>query len=255
MVQDSQILDNKFLLDMIDNHITNKIASSFIRKGDGENIVIGYNKIDKIKFKDFKRMMRIMNVRLISYRFQKFIQRSLIESFNNCDVLGISRKNQRYGYWAIEEEVLNLLDIKSNKFCDMNFHMEFVKDPNKEELDASIAKQIISNKNIGVISCFDSSKFLANHNTRVKKWIKMPIQKDSIFNKKLNIKFYRSVFSAINKNQVDFWIVAAGIHAKIFCNKIKLSGGIAVDIGSSIDSWNNIYHSRGYLKERFNKAN
>ena len=78
-MQDSQIIDNDFLLNMIDNHINEGIASSFIRKGDGENIVIGYKKIDGIKFKDFNRMMRIMNVRLFNYKFHAFIRKSLVD--------------------------------------------------------------------------------------------------------------------------------------------------------------------------------
>lgn len=254
MIVDSQIVDNNVLLNMINSHINNHVASSFIRKGDGENIVIGYKKIEKIKYRDFKRMMRIMNVRLINYKFQNYIQKSLIQSFNNCDMLGISCEKQRYGYWAIEEEVLKLLNVNSNKFCDMNFHMEFVKSPKKNLLDNSLAKKIISNKVVGVISCFDVSSFLAKHNTIIKKWIEMPIQKDRIINKKLNIQFYKNVFSSINENQVDFWIIAAGIHAKIFCNQIKLNGGIAVDIGSAIDSWKNIYSSRGYLRERLDNS-
>ena len=64
-----------------------------------------------------------------------------------------------------------------------------------------------------------------------------------------------NVFSEIIKNKVDFWIVAAGIHAKIFCNHIKVNGGIAIDLGSSIDSWKNIYTSRGYLTEIFTRFN
>ena len=254
-MKDSQIMDNDILLNMIDNHINEGIASSFIRKGDGENIVIGYKKIDGIKFKDFNRMMRIMNVRLFNYKFQEFIRKSLVESFNNCSVLGISKENHRFGHWEIEEKILALLDFRSNKYCDMNFHMEFIKYPNKNELDISVARKIISNKKIGIISCFDVSDFLARHNTIVKKWIKMPIQKDKLLNRKLNIFIYNDIFAEIINNKVDFWIVAAGIHAKIFCNQIKLNGGIAIDLGSSIDSWKNIYSSRGYLSEIFNRFN
>ena len=254
-MQDSQIIDNDILLTMINNHIDEGIASSFIRKGDGENIVIGYKNIGEIKFKDFSRMMRIMNVRLFNYKFQEFIRKSLVESFNNCNVLGISKENQRFGHWKIEEKILALLDFSSNKYCDMNFHMEFIKYPNKKELDISVARKIISNKKIGIISCFDVSDFLARHNTIVKKWIKMPIQKDKLLNRKLNIFIYNDIFAEIINNKVDFWIVAAGIHAKIFCNQIKLNGGIAIDLGSSIDSWKNIYSSRGYLTEIFNRFN
>ena len=68
------------------------------------------------------------------------------------------------------------------------------------------------------------------------------------------MNFYKNIIEEIKKNEVDYWIVAAGIHAKIFCNQIKLNGGIGIDIGSSIDTWKNIYTSRGHLK-KINKNN
>ena len=82
-------------------------------------------------------------------------------------------------------------------------------------------------------------------------WIKIPKQKDKIYNKKINQKFYNSVISQIKayNSQIDFWLIAAGIHGKIFCNVVKINSGIAIDIGSSIDSWVDNYKSRGYLKE------
>jgi hypothetical protein len=248
MVNNKTILDNNTLLEKINTSINKKVPSSFIRKGDGENIVIGYKNIRDIKFKDFYRMMRIMNISLINLNFHKFIQEDLINSFNNCDIMGISKKNQRYGHWAIEDEIINLLNFNSNQFCDMNFHMEFVKYPKSNQIKNKLAKKILSNKSIGVISCFDVSEFLHQYNTNIKKWIKMPIQRDNFFNKKIDMNFYNKAYNEIANNSVDVWIVAAGIHAKIFCNQIKVNGGIAVDIGSSIDSWKNIYSSRGYLK-------
>ena len=135
----------------------------------------------------------------------------------------------------------------------MNFHMEFINYPKRKILDISAAKRIISNRNIGIISCFDVSKFLSKHNTIVKKWIKIPIQK-KIIHKNFNMKFYNYIFEEINEIEVDFWIVAAGIHAKIFCNHIKLNGGIGIDIGSSIDTWKNIYSSRRHLREIYKNS-
>ena len=77
MIKNKDIISNDEVLSIIYNHITNKIPGSFIRKGDGENIVIGYKKIQKIKYKDFKHMMRIMNIRLFNFKFQKIVRKKL----------------------------------------------------------------------------------------------------------------------------------------------------------------------------------
>ena len=116
MNNDKNIITDENLLSLIINNIENKIPSSFIRKGDGENIVVGYQKIDSIKFKDFKHMMRIMNIRLFSLNFQRYVKNELVKSFTECDVLGISKSNQRYGHWAIEDEVLNKCKLEYKIF-------------------------------------------------------------------------------------------------------------------------------------------
>ena len=85
----------------------------------------------------------------------------------------ISKENQRYGHWEIENKVLKLLNSKSYIFGDMNFHMEFINYTKRKILDISAAKRIISNRNIGIISCFDVSKFLSKHkdlSNRIKKY-------------------------------------------------------------------------------------
>lgn len=251
MNNDKNIITDENLLSQIINNIENKIPSSFIRKGDGENIVVGYQKIDSIKFKDFKHMMRIMNIRLFNLNFQRYVKNELVKSFTECDVLGISKLNQRYGHWAIEDEVLSKCKLEHKIFCDMNFHMNFVKYPNQSLIKNSLVRQIISKRKIGVISCFNVEDTINLHQSNLIKWIEMPKQKDKLYNKKINQKFYNSVISQIKayNSQIDFWLIAAGIHGKIFCNVVKINSGIAIDIGSSIDSWVDNYKSRGYLKE------
>ena len=63
-------------------------------------------------------------------------------------------------------------------------------------------------------------------------------------------KFLR-ITSAIRnlKDNVDVWFVSAGAYAKPFSNQIKKNNGIAVDIGSAMDTWIGEYHSRKYLRE------
>ena len=51
-----------------------------------------------------------------------------------------------------------------------------------------------------------------------------------------------------NNDEIDLWFVAAGAYAKPFCNYIKKTGSIGIDIGSSIDTWLGEYDSRKYLR-------
>ena len=252
MVNSNNILENSDLFDIINKSIKNRIPSSFIRKGDGENIVIGYNRLKEIDYKQYKRIMRIMNVKLKNRSLQQFIIDELFSAFNNCNVLGISKIEQRYNFWAIENNILELLNFDSNQYCDMNFHMDFVKYPRENKIRNEVAREIISNKNLGIISCFNVKDFLFHHNSKLVKWIKMPIQNNLFgFGYKITLDFYYNAFSEIKKHndKIDVWLIGAGIHGKIFCNQIKKNNGIAIDIGSAIDSWKNIYNSRGYLKK------
>ena len=50
-------------------------------------------------------------------------------------------------------------------------------------------------------------------------------------------------------NNIDVWFLAAGAYAKPFSNYIKKNNGIAIDIGSAMDTWIGEYHSRKYLRE------
>ena len=150
MINSNNILENSDLFDIINKSIKNKIPSSFIRKGDGENIVIGYNRLKEIDYKQYKRIMRHMNVKLKNRSLQQFIIDELFSAFNNCNVLGISKIEQRYNFWAIENNVLELLNFVSNQYCDMNFHMDFVKYPRENKIRTEVAREIISNKNLGI---------------------------------------------------------------------------------------------------------
>tara|TARA_Y100001970_G_C14242233_1_gene865642 strand:+ start:1410 stop:2180 length:771 start_codon:yes stop_codon:yes gene_type:complete len=249
MNNDIDIITDEVLLNHIIDNINNKTPSSFVRKGDGENIVVGFQKINSITHKDFKRMMRIMNVGRYNLNFQQYIKNELLDSLLNCDFLGIAMSNQRYKKWAIEDEILERCNLNTKNYCNMNFHINFVKDPDSKLIKNSLVNKIISNKNIGIISCFNVKDVIQKHGSKLVKWIKVPKQRS--FLKKFNKEFYDHIIFDIKdyNTKVDFWLVASGIHGKIFCNVIKKNSGIAIDIGSSIDSWVDKYNSRGYLKK------
>ena len=67
----------------------------------------------------------------------------------------------------------------------------------------------------------------------------------------MNKRKFDKVINSINivNKEIDIWFLAAGPYAKVLSNYIKMKNGIAVDIGSAMDTWVGEYHSRKYLRE------
>ncbi|HRF08159.1 MAG TPA: hypothetical protein PL193_05875 [Xanthobacteraceae bacterium] len=48
---------------------------------------------------------------------------------------------------------------------------------------------------------------------------------------------FNEVISECRNAELGVWLVSCGSHAKIYCQEIKLAGGVALDIGSLSDRW------------------
>ena len=247
-------IENNQLLEIIKNKIDSKTPLSVVRKGDGENVIIGYNVVHGIKTIKYLRKLRHFNIRIINIKFQKYLRTELVKSFLNADYLGVAKN---YSYSSIRKydmEISNHYKFNEDNFIDSHFHLEFVKIPDKIELINKNAQHIISNKKIGLISHLNINSFLKYHKSEVVVQYKIP-KRDAGFFNKMNFDSYYSVLDGIKKNQskVDLWLLAAGPYAKLFSNYIKKIGGVGLDIGSAIDTWAGEYESRKYLREILNE--
>ena len=251
----SEILTQDQTLNYILEKINSKKSASFIRKSDGENIVLSYGSLKSIPFHKYRKKLVHFNILIWDIPFQLFIRSELINAFSHATLLGISPANHRHGYWAMEENILNYYFLQDILHCDMNFHMGFIKIPNKIKLINPIAEEIINNQKIGIISHCEVDNFLDHYNSKV--IIRLEIPKRRAKFQRMTRKKYDVVLSEIKKynSLVDIWLVAAGIYAKPFCEYIRQNGGIGIDIGSSMDSWLNEYHSRGHLRRLIKEYN
>jgi len=229
--------------------IEQKIPASFIRKSDGENIVLSYGSIKSIPFHKYRKKLVHFNIPIWDISFQLFIRSELINAFSNATLLGISPVGHRHGFWAMEEKILNYYLLQDISHCDMNFHMGFIKLPNRDTLQNPIAEAIITNRKIGIIGHFKVEGLLKKYNSRVLTRIEIPKRRARF--QRMTREKYDVVLSEIKKycSLVDIWLVAAGIYAKPFCEHIRKNGGIGIDIGSSLDTWVDEYHSRGHLRK------
>ena len=247
-------IDNNQLLDLILDKINKKGPLSVVRKGDGENVIIGFNVIHGIKTVKYLRKLRHFNIRIINFKFQKFLKHELVKSFLNADYLGVAKD---YSYSSIrkyDSAISNYYKFNAKNYIDSHFHLEFVKKPNSMNLLNDKAQNIISNKKIGIVSHFNIDTFIEHHNSKIIIQFKIPKRDSGLF-EKMNFKIYNNILEGIKNNQkkVDLWLFAAGPYAKLFCNFIKDIGGIGLDIGSAIDTWAGEYHSRKYLREIYGK--
>ena len=249
------ILNQNQCLRRILHGINESEPGSYIRKGDGENIFLGYRKLNQISFFKYRKKLIHFNIRIWDKQFQTFLKEELAQSCRIATILGISLPEHRHGFWSIEKEIIHLLSLENLQYGDVNFHMEFIKLPRKNKLMNPIAEDIIRNRKIGIISHCAVENFLNHYNSKV--IVRLEIPKRRAKFQRMTKKKYDMVLSKIKKycSLVDIWLVAAGIYAKPFCEYIRQNEGIGIDIGSSMDSWINEYHSRGHLRRLMKEYN
>ena len=247
-------IDNNTLLKIINKSIEKKIPLSVVRKGDGENVIIGFKSIKGIGIIKYLKKLRHFNIKRYDIKFQKYFRDELLDSFYNSDYLGIAKDYSYSSVRRFDYEITNYYNLDKKNLIDSHFHLEFSKDPNNNNLINPIAQKLISNKKVGIVSHFDITDFLKYHNSKIVCQFSVPKRDAGLFNKMTIEKFNKIKKSIINvKEEIDIWFLAAGAYAKPFCNYVKQNNGIAIDIGSAIDTWVGQYHSRKYLREMINE--
>ena len=168
------ILNQDQCLERILNSIQKSKPGSYIRKGDGENIILGYRTLNQISFLKYRKKLIHFNICIWDIQFQKFLRRELETACNSASILGISPLNHRHGFWSLEEDILNQFSISNLQFGDVNFHMGFIKIPFQKKLLNPISEEIISNRRIGIIGHFNVEKFVKNYSSNVVIRIEIP---------------------------------------------------------------------------------
>lgn len=244
------ILSEEEFLKQLTHRIENRIPTSAIRKSDGENVVLAFGVLDSIPRKKYLKKMKHYNIRPWEIGFQQFIKLEMAKAFRNADLLGISHPEMRIRYWADELKILEYFELNKNTFCDLEFHLSFIKKPHESKsLLNSLAEPILTNRKVGVISYLDASEFLHQYNTEIVTRTEIPKRRARF--QSMNRETFENVIEHIAKynSEVDYWLVASGIYAKPFCEFIRKTGGIGIDIGSTIDTWVDDYQTRGHLRK------
>jgi len=249
----SEILPNSMIIAELIKRIESKIPTSIVRKSDGENVMLAYGLVPQIPRKAYFKKLYHYNAYPWQIRFQLMVRTELIRAFQQADYLGISKPEHRHGLWSQEEEILRIFGLENQTFCDMNFHMDFIKLPGKNRLVEQAAEAVLTGRNVGLITHRDLGPFFQSFNSKVVFQTEIPKRRSRI--QVMTQQKFNRILDQISENsaRVGVWFVGAGIYAKPFCNHIKACGGVGIDMGSSIDSWANDYQSRGHLRKFYQK--
>ncbi len=242
------ILSDEAFLKILSERLQRGEPTSAVRKGDGENIVLGYGLTNDFPFERYRKKMKHYNVHMWNLALQLKLRSELIRAYQNADFLGISRPENRSGFWGNETFILDYFGLNDKPFFDMNFHFQFIKRPDQTELINPAAQALITDKKIGVVSHWDISAFLKAHHSEQTFRFTLPKRRSRFHF--MSVRLFDELLENLRDRggQADLWFVAAGVYAKPFCQAVKSGGGFAVDIGSSMDSWMNVYKTRGHLR-------
>ena len=116
MVSDESILNQDQCLKRILYDINKVEPGSYIRKGDGENIFLGYRKLNQISFFKYRKKLIHFNIRIWDKQFQTFLKEELAQACSIATILGISLPEHRHGFWSIEEKIIHLLSLENMQY-------------------------------------------------------------------------------------------------------------------------------------------
>ncbi len=230
------MIESKNLYEIIESHLHDGTPFSFVRYGDGEAMFLNQeiNKRDAEYVTKRQWNYTPLDVELSSIKSQ------MIQAYRNADIVGLptERHLQRQDTWGESMTIFNRVVGQQVQRASI--------DACYEMLTAGLLTELLQGREaLNYISCRDlTDKFKEKFNIgQIGYCIVAPEMKftgsyngerhyPEQFNQLKNF-FETETFGV--KGQLH--LVGAGILGKIYCDWIKQSGGIAVDIGGVFDHW------------------
>ncbi|WP_288586685.1 hypothetical protein [uncultured Methylobacterium sp.] len=243
----------------IQDALTRKVGFSFIRLGDGEGAFIKISDEDEDKYSELYRFTRknrsdVWFGGTIDIENSGFNRLALEIHFaiDRADVVGVPPLHWlQYDYTICSAtgmpslvNVLRYFNLKSNTETQSYIHHASHIELYREGYLGEILRE---QSQVGLISChaqapdvlkrvfgFDDVEFY-----------KTPGEKQNVHllgelateGQHYPDRFHHIMTALRRPLQGKLFLVAAGLLGKFYCDQIKLSGGIAIDIGSLIDGW------------------
>jgi tetratricopeptide (TPR) repeat protein len=242
-----------------DHSLRNKEGFSLLRLGDGEGAFCCISSEDEITYPNLYKYCRIDRSN-VWFDGEIDIDRSgfthtafgLRDAVRNANVVGIP-----YRSWVAHEYkfcsptgivcLVNALRLgrlptisRSQSWTAQNIHLDFIRGRALERL-------MRSKKRIHLISCLEEAPEILKRHFELDDVILHRIPGEKAHSSQLGKatalgihypdRFSELIRSLESPLHGELFLVAGGLLGKIYCNRIKLSGGVALDIGSAVDAW------------------
>lgn len=255
------------LCDWLAGRIRNGTPTSVIRLGDGEGRFLPYPAaLLDAQAEDQAQVQRDPwwgSVLLNSEHVQN-VSKALVQAVANADLLGIPPMSRLLAEFSWTTAIchrdcrgLNAIfdHLRTPGFGGLFGSCNLHADLDRWDLYGRVLADC---KTVTLLSCHDLSAFLGQkfnvatrvfykipgeYRYRVGTTAGQPQQSES----RIYPDVFESIMSRLDPDPGEVHLVGAGFLGKLFCDRIRAKGGIAIDIGSQADRWAN-QTTRAYFK-------
>ena len=233
---------------LIQLHISGKVPFSLIRLGDGEARLIGYPRV--IDAREMRRSLAYWYGPFVPTHDEVLaLKEEVIQAARNADVLGLpeERRAQKYHLCALMLRLVSRYELGQNWQCGSDVHRELVTTGSLGELIGGQAR-------VSVITCRNVVQGLKHlYNIGEVAWYQVPSEAQATMPRKRHYPDQHDrLLKILRCEPGEIFLIGAGPNGKVYCNRVKQLGGIALDIGSVFDGWAGIA-SRSYLHREAEK--
>jgi hypothetical protein len=211
---------------------------SFVRMGDGEGIVIGYPRYTSMT-RCLQRYEKWFRSDSLTVESMKELSSNIRESCRCADIVGLpsSRHKSMGKDWRnvrTYSEALGILS-SSTKTCPMDFVIDM-------QVRGDFRK-ILRHREVRCITCRNVKKQLQGLGASSIETLFLPPQVKPMFGADYSNKeqhypnLYTKIHEWISGRPGGLYFIGAGGLGKVYCQWVKESGGVAIDIGSVFDGW------------------
>ena len=234
---------SKQALEIIKAAITQRKPFSFIRIGDGEATILGYNR--DISRKQVDNMTKLWwGQELAKDESIESLRTELLKSVNYADMLGIFDPVLDSTHLLMGSQFI-LSGKMVRKYCDLKSINSFVSASDHLDWhDQNLIANLVDGQEImTLITCRDiASKVADKFSVKTVIWLPIPAEAKYAGWQEVGYLHYpnrmKEILSQIQPLfKGHLFLVGAGILGKIYCRVIKERGGIALDLGSVFDNW------------------
>ncbi|WP_085920307.1 GT-D fold domain-containing protein [Halomonas sp. CSM-2] len=251
----SRIINASECYGFIVESVASKRPFSLVRMGDGEGLIAEFNGLALDK--DVEDILKVHFGKGLQEKDIETMKSGILNSIKSSDIIGVPshrRSNKtnpvsriQRGIFCVYSTLSKYSGLDEKFVVGANIHIELERYGVLEKLLGSVEK-------INIITCrVELAEILKErfHNLINVNLIEIPAEY-KYGEKKVDKHHYYDVFDSVveeikGSSEGEFYLVAAGLLGKIYCHNIKLSGGMAIDIGSIADAWAGV-NSRPYIR-------